>query len=99
MQIRQGDVFIEPANIPVTAKRETPERIILAHGEVTGHCHEVEEIERVELYSENGLMYLRVFEDVPLVHQEHSTIVIPPGDYQVVRQREYTPERIITVAD
>jgi hypothetical protein len=41
---RQGDVLIERiANIPTTAaKQKRSKRIILAHGEVTGHHHALE---------------------------------------------------------
>lgn len=34
-----------------------------------------------------------------LVHEEHGVIELPTGDYAIVRQREYSPEEIRTVAD
>jgi hypothetical protein len=36
---------------------------------------------------------------VTLEHQEHDPIVIPPGAYRVIRQREYAPEDIRNIAD
>ncbi|OGT54434.1 MAG: hypothetical protein A3E01_02990 [Gammaproteobacteria bacterium RIFCSPHIGHO2_12_FULL_63_22] len=38
-------------------------------------------------------------EGVALDHEEHTRIVIPPGDYRIVQQREYSPEAIRNVAD
>ena len=35
----------------------------------------------------------------PLEHQEHTALVLDPGDYQVVRQREYSPDAIRRVED
>ncbi|MGH9523996.1 MAG: hypothetical protein ACRD3E_15850 [Terriglobales bacterium] len=43
---------------------------------------------------------MRVGSDgVRIVHEEHAPIVLPPGDYEIVRQREYSPEEIRNVAD
>jgi hypothetical protein len=36
---------------------------------------------------------------VPWEHQEHATIAVPAGNYRVIRQREYSPERIRRVED
>jgi hypothetical protein len=33
------------------------------------------------------------------IDQEHSTVQISPGIYQIIRQREYSPEAIRTIAD
>ena len=38
-------------------------------------------------------------EGAALRHEEHTTIPVPPGDYEVIRQREYSPEEIRQVAD
>ena len=34
-----------------------------------------------------------------LTHQEHDTINLPKGNYKVTGQVEYTPERLLRVAD
>jgi hypothetical protein len=46
-------------------------------------------------------VFLTVSADGPvaLEHDEHDTIHLQPGRYQIVRQREYTPEAIVNVAD
>ena len=102
---RQGDVLIVPVDsIPGTLdplEREG-DRIILAHGEMTGHAHAIK-AESAALFRDPKRMtvFLNVGADgaVALEHDEHDTIHLPPGKYQVIRQREYSPEKIRNVAD
>ena len=102
---RQGDVLIVPVAKPkATLEKIGREngRVILAHGEVTGHAHAIKD-KRATLFRDPKLnaVFLNVTGDAPvaLEHEEHDTISLPPGDYQVIRQREYTPEEIRNVAD
>ena len=46
-------------------------------------------------------LFMHVGGDAPvaLEHDEHETIQLPPGDYRIIRQREYSPEAIRNVAD
>lgn len=101
---RQGDVMIARINeVPadLTAVPRDNGRVVLAYGEVTGHAHVVEgdcellaaDVEELEE------RFLRVEQEARVVHDEHDTIVLPPGDYRVTGQREYTPEKIVRVAD
>lgn len=102
---RQGDVLVVPVEeMPADLKKVPLEggRLVLAHGEVTGHAHVVEG--PAELFTPADVddlerRFLRVEQEVELVHDEHSTITLPPGDYEVRRQREYSPEEIRQVAD
>jgi hypothetical protein len=105
MMYRQGDVLIVPVDsVPGTLDPIEREggRIILAHGEVTGHAHAIK-AESAALFRDPKLMavFLTVGADgaVALEHEEHDTIRLPPGNYQVIRQREYSPEEIRNVAD
>ena len=36
---------------------------------------------------------------VSIVHEEHGTVSVPKGDYEVTIQREYSPEEIRSVVD
>jgi len=106
VMVRQGDVLIVSVKaVPETAKQETAEeRIILAHGELTGHHHSiVQELDSpaVTVWSDGEEdRFLNVLRECSLFHQEHSTITIPPGTYRVVRQREYrAPDISRQVAD
>lgn len=101
---RQGDVLLVPVKaVPHEAAPIAREggRLILAHGEATGHAHVVEgEAEFLASDVEDlERRFLRVEKEAELVHDEHATVTLPPGDYEVVRQREYSPEEIRRVAD
>lgn len=76
-------------------------RVILAHGEVTGHAHAITD-ESVCQYRTNsqGVTALEIRQAMAMLkHEEHGTIQIPKGTYEVIRQREYSPEAIRNVAD
>lgn len=94
MLFRQGDLLIASVNtIPREATPVERERgrCVLAKGETTGHEHAVAE-PNVE-HSRNGdKQYLDVRgEGASLVHEEHGTIDLEPGQYEVTVQREYEP--------
>ncbi len=98
---RQGDVGITAVSLPEGATRKTVNGpIILAYGEVTGHCHQIVDTQDVELYEKDGVVYVRVLgESANLAHEEHGTVALPKGDYEITIQREYSPEAIRNVAD
>ncbi|MCW3054124.1 MAG: hypothetical protein JWN14_3294 [Chthonomonadales bacterium] len=98
---RQGDVLIvQTVAIPMDAKptKRDAGRVILAYGEVTGHAHAIVEPEVVKL-SAGIEEYLQVAEASEVRHEEHATIPVPAGDYRIIHQREYTPERVVPVRD
>jgi hypothetical protein len=101
---RQGDVLIIPVKIVPKKLEAIPRengRIVLAHGEVTGHAHAIK-AEGAALFRDSKLMaiFMTVSGDgVALEHEEHDTIAIPGGSYRVIRQREYSPQEIRNVAD
>lgn len=73
--------------------------IILAYGEVTGHCHQVFDDGCELLENAQGVRYLSVERIAQLKHQEHATIELTPGLYEIRHQREYTPTEIVRVRD
>jgi len=116
-QFRQGDVLIERAtslpNLNAPKPKESG-RVILAHGEVTGHAHEIEvpkfatmheidaAIRQIGDLDDSATMTqdgLLVTRDTAVVHQEHAAIPLARGTYIVRRQREYSPEAVRNVAD
>lgn len=115
-QFRQGDVLIEVVNgaLPEGVDAKERGRAILAHGEVTGHAHEIEEPGRAVLekpVTAVGVrgdlgdsatatrLVLKLGQKSAVKHQEHSRIELPKGKLVVTRQREYSPEAIRNVAD
>ena len=102
LQFRQGDVLLRQIKtIPQEAKAsDKKDRIVLAYGEVTGHAHAIHDLESVDVFvKEDGTMYLDVKAETPLQHEEHAAIMLPPGRYERVLQREYSPEANRNVAD
>jgi hypothetical protein len=104
---RQGDVLLvptDPAELPTDPAREHRDehgRLVLAHGELTGHAHVVtapaaellgdpDEVER---------RFLVLAAEALVTHEEHASIPLPAGTYQVVRQREYSAMAERDVAD
>jgi len=110
---RQGDVMLKRVGdaLPEGVKDVTPEknRIVLAYGEVTGHAHAFADAEvaagKVKAFSKTGVWdpsaerFIQVMETTALTHEEHSPVVLDKGVYEVVQQREYSPEAIRNVAD
>lgn len=98
-QYRHGDVLIE--EVPTLPKvREKLPHTILAHGEVTGHCHRIKESGAADFYTTSEGFYLHVRgESATVVHEEHRPITLTAGYYRVWRQREYSPEEIRVVRD
>lgn len=46
------------------------------------------------LFEKDGELWFRCESTVALTHQEHSTILLPPGDYRSIIQREYQPKAV-----
>ena len=59
---------------------------ILAYGEVTGHSHK---LIGGKVLKRDKQLYVQVEDSAELVHQEHRSIYLPQGLYEVVRQQEY----------
>lgn len=111
-QAAQGDLLIRRINaVPSSAVAMKPEngQFIVAHSE-TGHHHVIAERPGVQVYTTDDplVSYLQVIEateqtEALLEHlrsfDTHETIAIPPGNYELRRQREYTPEGWRRVAD
>jgi hypothetical protein len=104
MFYRQGDVgILRVETVPETAVTKSPDPVrgvVLAYGEVTGHAHVVEGT-TVEFFTDPATEtdFFRVDELCEVTHEEHTKIELEPGVYQVIRQREYTPEGWMQVAD
>ena len=103
---RQGDVLIRevestPKNTETVARDKG--RIVLAYGEVTGHAHAIlDKAAELVRTADTNQRFLQVMAEggVALQHEEHATITLPKGNYEIVQQREYVaPEIVRNVAD
>ena len=104
IQQQQGDVCIESAKIPKTAK--VKQTNVLADGEVTGHAHRVVVPEGSDatftVLEEKGDVYLSVRDGVvELTHEEHHVQTIPAGDFKIgiVKEYDYDTEESRQVRD
>lgn len=121
-QCRQGDVLlqrIDGASAGAEIPRDAGKRIVLAHGEATGHAHVVldrraslHELEREDRTPVGDAVWsnlvglLKAPKGATLKHDcpgqakpDHESIPLPPGEYAVIQQMQYTPEEIRAVAD
>ena len=99
MLYRHGDVLIEKVKKVPPTKRKL-KHTILAHGEVTGHSHRIENPKSATLFETPKDLFLEVTgEEARVIHEEHGPIVLPAGYYRVWRQREYSPTEIRTIRD
>jgi hypothetical protein len=102
--IRQGDVLLVPVEaIPEGTQpiARVDGRLILAWGEESGHAHAIlaPDADLYELVSAHDVYemrsrFLEVEAEVALVHDEHAPLALPPGLYEVRRQREYFAPRV-----
>ena len=97
---RQGDVLIRRVGALPKQKRMKRASGHILEGEATGHVHRLEDVTKAEVLEVGERLYLRVgCEGVRIIHEEHNPITLPPGDFEITRQREYSPEAIHNVAD
>ena len=93
-QLQQGDVLLNQVKrIPNGAEKMKPRArgYVLADGEVTGHAHAIVDVDAVELYEVDGTMYLNVLAPTPLTHEEHGTIDLPVGLFEIGQVVEVDP--------
>lgn len=101
---RQGDVILRKIKTLPKNREAKPSEgglVILAYGEVTGHHHSLPS-SKVKHFTIPGTQatIIEVAEALAeLSHQEHATINIPQGFYEVIQQREYHPQEVRRVQD
>lgn len=105
----QGDVmFIRIDELPAGLVEDTSANegssIIVTHSE-TGHHHVMERENATMFVNEDNKLesFLTVHRNATLKHlrphDTHETIAFTPGNYRVIRQREYVAEGFRRVAD
>lgn len=103
LPIAQGDVIFVPVTEIPSQFLDTPAKsengaFIVAHSE-TGHHHIVMERPNVRMFKGMDMFrdFLNITEEPAKVehlreHHTHKTVVLAPGNYEVVRQKAYTPQ-------
>jgi hypothetical protein len=103
---RQGDLLFEelgegekiPANLDLN-----PSNVIL-RGEATGHSHRLVNGQMFGDFQNRNFGFqrnviIKVGDNGQIVHEEHTTLMLPKGIYRVIRQIEYFPFGSINVND
>lgn len=96
-QYRQGDLLFVRVEARPDEDLVVRQGLVIVEGEATGHAHRL--TGGVILDAPDGDIYLDLLETARVVHEEHDAITLGPGLWQVIRQREYSPEAIRTVRD
>ena len=95
--LQQGDVNITPVDIIPGSQKVGPsiENIkkqdggVIAEGESTGHKHRIIGT-AYQLYKLGARLFARIkSKDCSIVHEEHTAIGLPPGDYEFGPTIEY----------
>ncbi len=85
---RQGDcLLVEVKTFPEGLVKKNN---VIAEGEVAGHFHKFPS-DQVEVFeNKEGQQYIQVNKTAAdLIHEEHDTLQVPKGKYQLVMQREF----------
>jgi hypothetical protein len=100
MNYRHGDVALKRIKKLPKGIKELKDKT-LAYGEFTGHSHRFADPKNIKRYVDGDRTYLEVLVATPLIHEEHNKIIIEPGMYEQIQEREYDPflESIRTVID
>jgi len=111
---RQGDVLqILREDLTLEKLKEQAEQVkpkagqnILAEGEATGHAHRVaaqQDGAEVTMWMMNDTRFLHVPKTkagtVKLTHEEHATVTLGEGVYEIRQQREWSGEAVRNVMD
>lgn len=105
---RQGDVMFCAIDSLPPGKAVKRENGVVAYGEVTGHTHALADLKSAEVLEIGDGLFVHVNESgisidgepgATFVHQEHGPTNLPPRNYRVRIQREYSPEGLRDVND
>jgi len=87
---QQGDVTLRKLEVFPEGKQKvvSKKRCVLAEGEVTGHCHAVENSD-AELIQIGERIILKLEREATVTHQEHNPVTLSAGIWEVGRVQEY----------
>lgn len=103
-QFRQGDILFVKANEAPSGDevaRDNQNRVVVAEGEATGHCHAIHH-EAVKMFRDNKLdrTWIVVSDNAAdVVHEEHDTITLDEGSWRIIYQRQYVRGQVRRVLD
>jgi len=94
-KLSHGDVNFHVINeIPNNAKKLTIQNGFIVEKGGGTHTHILKEVEGVEAYEQDGVLYLKVSSPVELDHEEHGPMVLEPGIYRKEIENEFDYETL-----
>lgn len=85
---RHGDIFFRKVEKVEGNEVRHNGSFVVAEGETTGHKHVVKSQGMEIRQTADGRFYISLTEAGTLSHEEHKTITLPVGDYEVSNERE-----------
>jgi hypothetical protein len=87
---RQGDILILAIDkIPNSAREVSESNLVLAEGEATGHAHRIKLGNGILGFRDKSQFWLKCEVPGKITHEEHGTIPLETGTYEVRQQRIY----------
>jgi hypothetical protein len=89
---RHGDISLHPTKEVKGERVKHNGAFVLAEGETTGHKHvlRVPNVDDMEIFkTPEGGYYMRLKSEGTITHEEHRKVVVAPGTYKMVNEREY----------
>lgn len=100
--VRNGDVYLFAINTLPKGAKKLERNPVLKWGEATGHSHRLVG-DKWDLFENEGIKYLQVYQPTPIIHEDHKKIIIVPGVYDITshQERSYNPfnEEVSEVID
>lgn len=85
---RHGDILLKQIEKLPEGRKEIKDKT-LAYGEVTGHSHRFMNPDDIRRYKAKEKVYLEALLQGTLIHEEHKPLIIDPGIYEQIKEREY----------
>lgn len=89
--IRHGDIGFVPSDGMKGEVIEHKGEFVVGYGETTGHTHRLSVRNKEDLIirkDSNGDYYFELLKEGTLVHEEHKTLIVPPGIYRKFQEEE-----------
>jgi hypothetical protein len=99
---RQGDFLFIPVSTTPEGEKEkrVGGKLIIGYGEATGHHHATRAKNASIIKGVEGVRWFSVLDvSVEVTHNEHATITIPAGVYEIRQERTYHAGKIQRVID
>lgn len=86
---QQGDVLFKEELLPKKQEKKEIKDRVVAKGDSNGHAHRIGVASPAKLFLINEEMYLTALDTCIIEHEEHKSILLPPGTYFIYKVREY----------